>query len=290
MSAHDDSERMGSFGWNSEPDGWDGTSPSSTSPATSPDAGAVDERTVQEMTQVAHDVLSATQGVVSGLEQHDVALSEILEYLAQSPEGGAWTWKCLDPYETVALMSELREWVDWFTGRYELRGTIKPCWFRHGPVIEELTGLYVAWRAVFKEQPRAYTEEIIAWHDRWLWPLVRRTNEFGWMKNCTANGHKEPSTYATATNQEWFDAALGDTMQGVEPGADAEAIHAAINDGDAQPLRDPRKDPMTPVLWRGAWWAILGNSPDGLWVPRSERVGQKLQDLYEETHAGDNSR
>ena len=78
-------------------------------------------------------------------------------------------------------------------------------------------------------------------------------------------------------------------MEGITPGEDADAVHAAIEAGEATPLRNPAKDPTTPVFWRGAWWAVLANSPDGLWVPRPQRVAAKLQELYDEAHPQEQS-
>ena len=35
---------------------------------------------------------------------------------------GPWTWRALGPTQTRVLFGELRDWVDWLTVRYDLRG------------------------------------------------------------------------------------------------------------------------------------------------------------------------
>ena len=245
------------------------------------DTGNVNASEVQ---QIAGELLEETRAVLTRLGHTEEALEEVLAYLADTPAGGAWCWRYLDPYERVALFTELRDWVDWMTERYQVRTIVRPCWFKHGPVVEELTGLYVSWRSTFKEQPRAYNDEITAFHDRWFWPLMRRIEERKFFSSCDGRQHKESTLNMPATNMDEFEQTLGGVMEGVTPGENADAVHAAIEAGDALALRHPEKDPTTPVLWRGSWWAILANSPDGLWVPRPAHVAEKLQALYDETH------
>lgn len=250
-----------------------------------PDAGEV-----AAIQQVAQEILSRTDETLARLETSETTINDILGVLANNPAGGSWCWRYLDAYEQVALLLELREWVDWMSERYAVRGLIRPCWFQHGPVVEELTGLYVSWRATFKEQPRTYSDDIVAFHDRWFWPVMRRVAERNWMQGCAGNTHKPPSVEVPPTNQRELDQYLGQVMTGVTPGQDAETVHAAIESGEATPLRDHLKDPTTPVFWRGSWWAILANSPDGLWVPRPAHVAEKLQALYDELHPDERAR
>lgn len=267
--------------WDDEPPIDDYTSRSSSTSASAVDANAVHT--------IARELLEETHAVLARVDGTETALEEVMTYLADVPAGGTWCWRYLDPYEKVALFTELREWVDWMSDRYDVRKFIRPCWFKHPPVVEELTGLYVAWRGTFKEQPRAYSDEIIAFHDRWFWPLMRRIEERRFFNACDGRQHKETTVAMPGTDMSDFSHTLETVMENVTPGEEAEAVHAAIDNGDALALRDPAKDPTTPVLWRGSWWAILANSPDGRWVPRPAHVAEKLQALYNETHPQENS-
>src|SRR5437879_4055012 len=60
-----------------------------------------------------------------------------------------WNWKELDGSGRAALLTELRAWVDWYNDRYGVTADsrILGCWYRHGPVVEELIGVWIGWRA-----------------------------------------------------------------------------------------------------------------------------------------------
>ncbi|MFD6278466.1 hypothetical protein ACFWFI_23305 [Streptomyces sp. NPDC060209] len=49
------------------------------------------------------------------------------------------------PAERQERLRELAEWVDWLRTTFELHNRIPPCWYRHLPVAEHLTALYVGW-------------------------------------------------------------------------------------------------------------------------------------------------
>ncbi|WP_371798414.1 hypothetical protein OG963_04015 [Streptomyces sp. NBC_01707] len=73
---------------------------------------------------------------------------------AAKPEPQRWVWAAMDPPERRARMRELAIWVDWLRRTFELHNNIPPCWYRHPPVVEHLTALYVGWlRTHAGEQP-----------------------------------------------------------------------------------------------------------------------------------------
>ncbi|QEH94805.1 hypothetical protein FV141_14375 (plasmid) [Dermacoccus abyssi] len=171
---------------------------------TSSAPAGVSDADANEVHAIARELLDETHALLSRVGGTEAALEEVMTYLADMPAGGAWCWRYLDPYERVALFTELREWVDWMSDRYKVRQLIRPCWFKHAPVVEELTGLYVAWRSTFKEQPRAYNDEIIAFHDRWFWPLMRRIEERKFFNTCDGRQHKESEVAMPGTNMDDF--------------------------------------------------------------------------------------
>jgi hypothetical protein len=66
-----------------------------------------------------------------------------------------FAWHLLDEAAAAEHALELVAWVDWFTARYELGDRILPCWQQHGPLVEELTGLWCAWGPPTSSQPSA---------------------------------------------------------------------------------------------------------------------------------------
>ena len=235
---------------------------------------------VGELVRRIEALRTESKATLDRADDVETLVSQLGEIIFGKPEGGPWCWRYLDPYETVALFVQVRDWVDWMVARYQVHRDVLPCWYLHGPAIEELTALYVAWRATYKVEPEPYSDTPIAFHDRWLWPCIARMSRLKFFNGCNPGQHKDPDeTYLRTTDPERFTEAMTQLGDGVTPGADADQVHAAIVAGEAIPLRNHTKDPQTPVRWRGTWWAILANSPDGLWVPRPAHVCEKFEDL-----------
>ena len=122
---------------------------------------------------------------LSALADRLAAQEELLALLADEREaaaapGGPWAWRSLTPTQQEALLTELRDWVDWIRDRYQLGATrhqIPKCWAQHPVAVEELTALMVAWKAAYTGQAEGPFDGPIAWHDRWLWPCLIRLNE-----------------------------------------------------------------------------------------------------------------
>ena len=107
--------------------------------------------------------------------------------------GGQWTWRYLKPEQQEALLAELTDWVTWLTERYQLGSTrhqIPPCWAEHSVAVEEFTALMVAWKAAYAGRTRPPRDDLINWHDRWLWPCLTRLNEqLSVWNGCRAGQH-----------------------------------------------------------------------------------------------------
>lgn len=219
----------------------------------------------------AHEDLSGRVGALEDL------VEQIVNQITDVPAGGPWCWRYLDPYEQVALFHEVRDWVDWMVVRYQVGSVVMPCWYKHGAAIEELTALYVSWRATYQRKPRAYSDDLTAWHDRWFWPCIRRIESEHFFKGCTRLQHDQGKDRTVVTDPDAFATDMSALMDGVRSGMDAEQVHSLLDTREAIALRP--KDPTSPIKWGDTWWAILANSPDGLWVPRPEHVGQNLDEL-----------
>ncbi len=80
---------------------------------------------------------------------------------------------------TAKDWASLVDWVDRLIRDYSLLGdyTVPACWPAHPGVVEELAGLHRSWtRALINDQLAKKTggNDLTAWHDRWLWPALRR--------------------------------------------------------------------------------------------------------------------
>ncbi|MDQ0212149.1 hypothetical protein [Arthrobacter bambusae] len=140
----------------------------------------------------------------------------VADLLANPPKGkpAPWNWKHLNGSAAAKLLTELREWVDWYNDRYGVAADsrIPGCWYRHAPVVEELTGVWVAWRAAYY----GHTTPLDApayWHERILWPTFDRITKRQWgMVNCI-NGHKDPRPQQTPSTDNGFDEFLNTLEQ-----------------------------------------------------------------------------
>ncbi|OZC69776.1 hypothetical protein CH294_26815 [Rhodococcus sp. 14-2483-1-1] len=98
---------------------------------------------------------------------------------------GAIDWPYLDKDSAARLWVELGTWVEWLRDRYELGRTIPPCWFKHGPVVEELTAAMFARREAYQQGKNAYHGGPAAWHYQVLWPMVHRMKSITDFEQCT---------------------------------------------------------------------------------------------------------
>ncbi len=116
---------------------------------------------------------------------------------ASGTPSGPWAWHHLNPVQQEALLAELTDWVNWLVDRYQLGATrhqVPACWGQHPAAVEELTGLFVAWKAAYLGRSRDPSDGLIAWHDRWLWPCLTRLNEQLAVWNACRAGRHAPSS------------------------------------------------------------------------------------------------
>jgi len=115
--------------------------------------------------------------------------------------------KDIDPRRWAARATRkdwdaLIDWVDELNASYSLLGdyTIPPCWPAHPGVVEELAGLLRSWtRALITDElaKNNGANDLTAWHDRWLWPCLRRMKSGHYRTtNCRDGHHPEGSTAA----------------------------------------------------------------------------------------------
>ena len=88
-------------------------------------------------------------------------------------------------------LEQLATWVDRMQERYAATGDwLRPCWWRHGFVVEELAALCTSWLGVYStDEPPAPTAAL-TWHEQAekCRDRIRRTISTG--PGCTAVSHK----------------------------------------------------------------------------------------------------
>ena len=103
---------------------------------------------------------------------------------------------------TAKDWAALVDWVDRLTTDYSLLAdfTVPPCWPAHPGVVEELAGLHRSWtRALINDQlaQKNGGNDLTAWHDRSLWPALRRLKTGHYRTtNCRDRHQPERSTAA----------------------------------------------------------------------------------------------
>jgi hypothetical protein len=102
-------------------------------------------------------------------------------------------------------LSVLAEWVESLIVRYAAAGDwLRPCWWRHGFVVEELAALRAAWLAVYDASEAVDPTAGVRWHDEAerCQERIRRTISAG--PGCSAVAHKpdEPITEDSRWNEE----------------------------------------------------------------------------------------
>jgi hypothetical protein len=248
-----------------------------------PRAGGEGELAVEPLDPVM--LAEVLEALARRLESLEGLVAAVTEQLIEAPSGGPWAWRHLGPSQTRALFVQLRDWVDWLIGRYELRGeaeTIPPCWFLHPVAVEELTGLMVAWKAAYSQKETAPSDALAGWHDRWLWPTLSRLNVqlHVWAK-CTGGSHIPPRPAPPLTDEASFTSFLAESGRRTHSARpvpadtlDRAGVQAVLSSGEAVTLLPD--DPWSPIRYRDRWYGMPDGTPDELWRPVDAERGAQL--------------
>ena len=67
---------------------------------------------------------------------------------------------------TPEELEELAQWVDRLQERYATNGDwLRPCWWRHGLVVEELAALLTAWLGAYDDEGTVASSATLDWHE-----------------------------------------------------------------------------------------------------------------------------
>ncbi|MFV8175277.1 MULTISPECIES: hypothetical protein [Mycobacteriales] len=99
---------------------------------------------------------------------------------------GPADWRHLDREAAAELWLELGQWVEWLRRRYNVGGQqIRSCWYKHDPMVEELTAAMWAHREVYQQlKKNPYHGGMAAWHNHVLWPMISRLPKMGFNEEC----------------------------------------------------------------------------------------------------------
>lgn len=149
-------------------------------------------------------------------------------------------WGSLDRDQAREQWDRIAEFADWLVERYGIAETLPACWYRHPPLLEELSALHAAWLGAYVD-PNAAADAGIAWHDS-LGRVLQRVHEWD-RTGCAGGTHRDdvplPSTARQREERLRF---IAD---------DVDARHEPPSDDTAHadpPMRDYRSDDDPPTL------------------------------------------
>lgn len=141
---------------------------------------------------------------VDGLEALVRVLQRRLDELRngerQSVDAGSRVvvWRSLSQAEESVELVRLAEWVDWLQERYAAAGDwLRPCWWRHGLVVEELAALRTAWLGVYDCDQDTGDTAALSWHESAERCRERIRRVIGSGPGCTAITHKPDQSVIT---------------------------------------------------------------------------------------------
>ena len=88
-------------------------------------------------------------------------------------------------------LDALTKWVDQIQQRYASAGDwLRPCWWRHGFVVEELAALRSAWNGVYESDEPPASTAALKWHEDAAKCRERIRRAISTGPGCTAVSHK----------------------------------------------------------------------------------------------------
>ena len=157
---------------------------------TAPEEGAVSgfAGLRRELDEVRRDLESVAE-TVAAVDAREALLPE---EEPNEPQPVWWSWHHVTGEKRGELWQHLLGFVRWVNKRYffdKPNEAIASCWFQHGMVVEELTGVWAAWHAAL-HGAKEPTNDYAAWHRYYFWPAMERITQV--TKDCRGlKGHEE---------------------------------------------------------------------------------------------------
>lgn len=156
-------------------------------------SGAAALEAAKALEKTLEGVMAEVAEVHEEIREAKKAVDRIETVLEEAPVGGPWAWELLSPFEQSYLWAKLDRFVQWLHETYLSRTprfALTACWYKHPNVVGQLTALMVAHTAVYNELAVEASMALVDWHERCLYPTMRRIVENGSLTDC-AQGHKE---------------------------------------------------------------------------------------------------
>ncbi|HKS98417.1 MAG TPA: hypothetical protein VJT31_02715 [Rugosimonospora sp.] len=147
--------------------------------------------------------LNTLREAVEDLAGQHADLARKVQARGEDAVPGVLRWADLDRDTAERMWAWLIDWVGWAVHHFELQEEIPPCWPRHWPLVEELTGLCAAWHV--STDADATAEAPL----RWLEALHRaRPRLRDWDHTKCRNGTHAPFRAELTWPQHWRDDAV----------------------------------------------------------------------------------
>lgn len=138
-----------------------------------------DEVSFWALERLRRDVDSNSKGLELLTESVSDLANVVEPSTSDKPKKSApvsWSWYHVRGEKRRELWNNLSAFVDWINARYFLDKPIEAipgCWFEHGLVVEELTGVWAAWHSAL-HGAKEPTNDYAAWHRYYFWPAMER--------------------------------------------------------------------------------------------------------------------
>lgn len=136
----------------------------------------------------------------------------------------AVVWRNLPIADQAVELQELAGWVEWLQVRYASAGDwLRPCWWRHGFVVEELSALRTAWLGVYEPAENAEAMAALDWHEAAEKCRERVRQVISTGPGCTAVAHKDDQP--VADDPRWIEERVA--MGGSDPETSTKLVEEA---------------------------------------------------------------
>lgn len=149
----------------------------------------------------SEQILEVAQTLVAHgelLAEHDSSIKFLLDKFKKESQDKPvfWSWRYATGEARGELWEIINDFVYWINHRYfvDMRSKqILPCWYLHGAIVEELTGLWAAWWDASYNAKKPNTK-MAEYHRRYFWPTMEQI----WVLSSECHKKNQHSIAATS--------------------------------------------------------------------------------------------
>lgn len=129
-------------------------------------------------------------------------ISDVDFEIPAATRGSVFDWQTLTDADAPAAWNALREWVEWFTVRYDIsESTVPVCWYKHGDLVDELSALHAAHLIAFDPSDAGLGP--IRWHEQLSLALPRLRHAYYGECSRGHNRHNPRSWTNALDERQW---------------------------------------------------------------------------------------